>query len=591
MKKNQRLKVLSLIFLFALFSSIGAYSQEQRVTVNLKNASLKKVFSVIEKQTTYRFSYRNAVVDKKNDINISERNVSVPTVLNQVLASRNLEYEIVSSKMIVISEKEIKAQPKEKAVPIISGIVKDDKGEPIIGASVLVKGTTKGTVTDINGHFELNDIPDNSTFIVSYVGYSTQQIPIQGKSSLKIQMTEDTKTVDEVVVVGYGTQKKVNLTGAVSAISNKEISDRKVVQTSLALQGIAPGVTITQRSGQPGLDAGNIRIRGIGTLNNSDPLILVDGVEMDMNTIDASSIESISILKDAASSSIYGSKAANGVILITTKRAASGKFRFSLNSYLTKQSATDLPKKVNAIDHMTLLNEAKVNSGAGTVYSDEEIEKWKKEGPSNRDLYPDTDWQNEILKGGGIQQSHTFTLQGGTDQIKVFASLNYLNQDAIIKNVNYQRLSLRMNTDFIISKTLTTTLDLYVYNQKRRSVASYNSVSSNGSGIGYVFYLMNKLPAVQAAKYSNGLYAEGQNGENPLAFINEGGFTKVVATPITATLSIKWNPIKDLNFKASISPNISYPNTKYFVNTVSTYNADGSSFFYFASKIDIANEL
>lgn len=464
----------------------------------------------------------------------------------------------------------------------ITGTITDENGEPIIGASVKERDTTNGTVTDFDGKFTLN-VNKGAILDISYIGYTAKSIQANGQH-LSITLKEDSRQLDELVVVGYGTQKKVNLTGAVSAIGGKELSKRQVSQSSMALQGAAPGVTITQRSGQPGADGGDIKIRGIGTLNNANPLILVDGIEMGLDNIDVSTIESISVLKDAASASIYGSKAANGVILVTTKRAATGKFAISYSGYLSKQSPTNLPKKLNAIDHMTLLNEAKTNSGAGAVYTPEQIEEWRTKGPSDRDHYPDTDWQKEVLQGSGIQQSHTVTMSGGTDKLKVLASLGYFRQEGIVKNSSYQRIFMRLNTDIAFTKNFSSSLDVFIYNAQNNSVANYNSASFNGTGMGYIFFLMNKLPAVQAARYSNGLYAEGQNGENPVASLNEGGFYKQWQTPITANLSFKWNPTKDFWMDAAFAPSLSYPQSKSFVNKVTTYNLDGSVFSTLPSK-------
>lgn len=579
--------VLCLLTIFCASANVG-YSQVAEISLDLNNVTLKQALDEVKQQSEYSFWYRDKEINlnKKISVRLDRQNINV--VLENLLAGQGLAY-MIDEKHIILYKKTEEAVVGEirQQIKRITGKVVDYKGETIIGANILVKHSeNNGTVTDINGHFSL-DVPANATIQVSYIGYVEQEIKVGNQSDLKIVLQEDSRALDEVVVVGYGTQKKVNLTGAVTAISSEVINKRQVGQASLALQGTAPGVTITQRSGQPGLDEGDIKIRGIGTLNNANPLILVDGIEMGLNSLDVSTIESISVLKDAASASIYGSKAANGVILVTTKRAAEGKFNISYSGYVTKQSPTNMPKKLGAIDHMMLLNESKLNAGAGAVYTEEQIRDWREKGPSDRDHYPDTDWQDAILQGNGIQHNHSLTMTGGTDKLKVLASIGYLGQGGIIKNVDFERISLRLNTDFIFSKYFSSSLDVYLYNSNRNSVAKYNSESSNGSGIGYIFYLMNKLPAVQACQYANGNYAEGQNGENPVASIHKGGFTNEKSTPMMGNLSFKWTPIDDFWMQAAFSPSISYPQSKAFINRVTTYNPDGSVFSTLPSKSNL----
>jgi len=558
----------------------NVYSQTAKMSVNTKDIALTQLFRIIENKSEFLFNYLdNDVKNIKTTVNV--RNGVIDEVMIQALKHTGLTYAVDDRHITIY--KDTQQQPASRK---ITGTVADESGEPVVGASISEKGTSNGTSTDADGRFTLN-VKDNAALQVSYIGYVTQEIAVGTQTSLQITLIEDSRALEEVVVVGYGTQKKVNLTGAVSSVSSETLNKRQVGQTSLALQGLASGVTITQRNGQPGVDGGDIRIRGIGTLNNASPLILVDGLEMGINNLDVNTIESISVLKDAASASIYGSKAANGVILITTKRAQQGKFNISYNSYVAQQSPTNLPEKVNAIDHILLLNESKINSGAGPVYTDEQVENWKNLGATNRDLYPDTDWQKEVLQGSGLQQNHNLTLTGGTEKLRVLASLGYMNQKGIIENVNYERISLRLNTDIIFSKQFSSTLDLYLYNGNRNSIGSYASTSSAGSGIGLVFGMMNKLPAVQAMKYSNGLYAEGQNGDNPVANIHEGGYYKEITTPVSGNISFKWEPSKDFRLQMAFSPSISYPMTQSFIKQVTTYNPNGSVFSTLPSKSNL----
>ncbi len=462
----------------------------------------------------------------------------------------------------------------------ISGKITDQQGLPLSGVSVSVKNNPLlGTTSDEQGNFRLEAASD-AILMVSAVGYLTQEVQAEGPSPLSITLQTDTKGMEEVVVVGYGTTKKVNLTGAVAAISGEELAKRQVSQTSMALQGVAPGVTVTQSTGQPGVDGGTIRIRGIGTLNNSNPLVLVDGVVMSLNAVDVSSIESISVLKDAASSSIYGSRAANGVILITTKRGKSGRFSISYDGYVGKQSPTDQIKTVNGLDHITLLNEAYTNVGLSPLYSEEFINNYKTKKDSEPDLYPDTDWQKEVLTGSGIQTNHVVSLTGGTDRIQFFGSFGYLNQDGIIDNVNFRRYYARLNTNVQISSKLSGSFDVFLVNNDRQSVSQFPGGSGaalgNTTGTALIFGLMNKLPAIQGVKYSNGLWAEGQNGVNPVAIIQDGGFWRETSFPLSGNFSLSYKPFEFLTGKISFAPTYSQPTAKSFVNVIRTYNPNGT---------------
>lgn len=576
-----------LILLICISSSISAFSQ---ISVDAKDQTIRQILRTIERSSEYKFFYNNDLSSLDTRKTFAVTNASIDVALENLFTNTDITYKKEENNLIVLTLKATATNIPNSSDnrTTITGTVLDETGTPVIGANIIVKGTGRGTITDLNGHYSLEASPQD-VLLISYVGYLNQEQTVGNRKVVNVQLVEDLQSIEEVVVIGYGTQKRVNLTGSVASVSSEALAKRQVGQTSLALQGAAPGVTVTQRSGQPGLDAGDIRIRGIGTLNNSNPLILVDGLEMGINSLDVSTIESISVLKDAASSSIYGSKAANGVILITTKRASEGKFNISYNGYLAWQNPTNLPEKVGALEHILMLNESKINAGAGVVYTDEQIKAWSDPG-ANRDIYPDTDWQKEVLKGNGLQHNHSLTMTGGTDKLKVLASIGYLGQNGIIDNVDYERISMRLNTDFVFTKNFSSSLDIYIYNTNRNSVSNYQSNSSNGSGIGYIFFSMNKLPAVQAMRYSNGKYAEGQNGENPVASIYEGGHTNQKSTPITGNLSFKWEPLEDLKLQAAFSPSISYPLYETFIRQVTTYNADGSVFSSLPSKSNLTKE-
>ncbi|HVG15159.1 MAG TPA: SusC/RagA family TonB-linked outer membrane protein, partial [Chitinophagaceae bacterium] len=372
----------------------------------------------------------------------------------------------------------------QSSTVLVMGRVVDENGAGVQDVSVVAKGTNTGTTTGKNGNFSLK-VPNGSTILVfTSIGYISKEAEISGQSNLQVSLQMDASSLGNVVVVGYGTQKKVTLTGAVSSISSKDLAARPVGLLSASLQGLAPGVTVVQNSGRPGGDAGTIRIRGIGTLNNNDPLVLIDGIEGAINSIDPNLVESISVLKDAASSSIYGSRAANGVVLITTKRAKGSQLSVSYNNYIGWQEITNLPKKVSALDHMNLINVAYKNTGRAPLYTDAYIQKYINEGPNNRDLYPDTDWQKLILTGSGLMHNHFVTVNGGGEKVKFLTSLGYFDQQGLYATAGFRRYTFRNNADIKFSDMFDARFDVQLFSA---------TTTESGRGSSSVFNQMNRI--------------------------------------------------------------------------------------------------
>ena len=565
-----RIMRISSFLLFVLIFSLHAInsnSQNARITVRTSNTTLKDVLNTIEKQTDYLFVY-NINVDTNQKVALNTVNQPVKQVLDNLFKEIGLSY-VLEGSYIVVSKSETEQQKK-----FVTGTVLDMNGEPIIGANIIEKGTTNGIITDINGKFSLQ-VPSDAVLQISYIGYNTREVAVNDQSSITIKLAEDTQTIEEVVVVGYGVQKRENLTGAVSAIMGDDLMKRPVGQTSVALQGIAPGVTITQQSGQPGQDAGTIRIRGIGTLNDSNPLVLVDGTAMDLNSVDPNIIESISVLKDAASSSIYGSRAANGVILITTKRAKNKEFSVSYNGYAGWQTPTDLPDKVNAIDHMVMLNEAYKNVGRSPLYTDQYIQEYREKGPSDRDHYPDVDWQKAVYNKYAFQQNHFFTLNGGTEKMKLLAAIGYYDQQGITPNTDYNRFTVRLNSDMQFTRRFSAKLDMYL---------KYNTQKTPGRGIYDVIYWINRTPSIYPDVLSNGKYAVGWDGDNVLAFAKDGGFAKTKTPSASINMALSYQFTDFLKADVSYTPIYNNNITSTYNKSVNTYYADGELAYSKPSK-------
>ena len=396
---------------------------------------------------------------------------------------------------------------------ICKGLVKDATGESVIGASVVVKGTTNGTITDFDGNFSLDGIKKGDVIVISYVGYQTQEIKWNG-SPLNVILKEDSKTLSEVVVVGYGTQKKANLSGSVAMVDSKELENRPIQNVSSGLQGLMPGVAITETNGAPGQDAGKIRVRGIGTLNEAGPYILVDGIETGtLSAVDPNDIESISVLKDAASAAIYGSKAANGVVLITTKRGKTGQTKISYSGYLSFQNATNMIERMGSYEYASLLNQALEAEGMSKRFNDTELQKFK---DGNDPLYPDTDWYDLAYKTG-VQHRHNVNINGGSENVKYMASLGYLNQTGILPNAGREQFNARTNLDMKINKRLSARMNLsFIKNDYSDASSAYYGGSSD-----QIIRQLNLIAPWIVARYDDGTWGTISDG-SPIAWLDSG---------------------------------------------------------------------
>lgn len=396
----------------------------------------------------------------------------------------------------------------------ISGIVKDATGEPIIGANVVVKGTTNGTITGIDGDYTIQ-AADNAILVISYIGYKTQEIPVKGKTAVNATLPEDTETLEEVVVVGYGTQKKVNLSGSITSVNVSEMAEsRPLTNISTALAGTAPGVQITSSNNIPSNNGdADIKVRGQGTLNNSSPLVIIDGVEGSMNSVTPQDVETVTVLKDAASSAIYGSRAANGVILITTKQGKSGKMKLDYTGYVSFQTL-DKPYEVvsNYADYMEYLNEGMHNSNKPKPFSQNVIDLWRShENDPTPYAYPNSDIFD--VYETGVSQQHNISASGGSEKITYYTSFNYLNNPGILENCGYERFSLRANVDSQVKDWLKIGINLSGY------TASTTPVSENIDDI-YLYGLTGGNPGIAYKDDQDRLGINANNEDDPQNAIN-----------------------------------------------------------------------
>lgn len=450
MNKHAKLKQFTLLSLLFFFY-VHVFAQEKRVTIDMENASLREIFNSIEKQTTYRFSYRDVVVDTLKNISISKANVSVSSILEEALAGRNLDFNIVSPKSIVISDKQKVSSDDENQLKHVLGVVRDVNGESVIGTNVIEKGTANGIITDIDGKFALN-VKKNATLHISYIGYASQEVPVKNQSNFTITLFEDLQALEEIVIVSYGTQKKRDMTGSIASVKADALADLPVGQIGQKLQGQVAGVQINQSTGVPGQGIA-FRIRGAVSINNSSqPLIVVDGfpISAGLNNINPDEIESFTVLKDAAATALYGSRAGNGVILITTKRGKKGKLNVKLQANVGVQT-------LNGLKDMDVMN-AREFAQYKKEYFEDAI-KWGKRNPTlgvpaqyqNPEQYGEgTNWYKELTQNA-LTQNYSLGLSGGTDAIATAATFGYFKQEGVVKNSGFERITLRTNNDFKVN--------------------------------------------------------------------------------------------------------------------------------------------
>lgn len=433
----------------------------------------------------------------------------------------------------------------------VKGKVTDNQGQALPGATIQVLGTTVGTISDNNGSYTIPVANGNAVLQFTFVGFTSQKVTVGNQTSINVSLKEDTQNIEDVVVVGYGTQKKATLTGAVSVVSGDNLIKRTMPSLSTALQGLMPGVTVQQTSGEPGADGANIRIRGIGSINSSTfPLVLVDGIEMDLNQIDMNTVESVSVLKDGASAAIYGSRASNGVILITTKRGKEGKVKVNFTSSYSIQAPTNMPEVVKAADYLQAELDAMDNAGI-TVSPDTRAAKLKliqdqrTLKPDNWNRY-DTDWRKATVADNAGMQNHNLSLSGGGKDIRYFASVAYLNQDGLIANNNFNRLNVRTNTDANILPWMKLSNEI-VYRESRQVTPN---ISTPRSIINKSLYM---LPTLSAVKELDGNWGFGKNGDNPTANAEASGTSSTSRPEFLINTTLTLTPVKDLEILAQYS--------------------------------------
>ena len=530
---RKSLNIMRCVILFILLGTLQSfanlsYSQSVKLSLNMENTTIQEVLATIEQKSGFYFTYNLEQVKVTRKVTVNFKDKTIPEVLNELFAKENIHY-VINDKHIALykgNERQVTLQTKKN----IKGVVTDKNGEPIPGVNIIEKGNpTNGTITDVDGNFALS-VSGNSVLVASYIGYNRIEIQVKDRSVVDITLSEDTQALEEVVVVGYSTQKKVNLTGSVSTVNFEEMSSRPVTDASQALSSASPGLQIMQSSGQPNAESFSYNIRGVGTLNSSSPLILVDGMEQSISMVNPSDIANVSILKDAASCAIYGNRGANGVILITTKNGTEGKISVTYDGTVSYNEPFKIVHTISDyVLYMKLMNESSNNLGNSDMFSQSSIDLWEAakadpngisaSGYPNYVAYPNTDWWDEIYTKQWMQK-HTISLNGKEKKTGYSMSFSYIDNPGIMKNTGYNRYMGRVNlysdiTDWLRVGTRTSGN----VTDQEVSVTSYNGSSHINS--------MNTEKMVPCIyPYYDGKYEEDPQSHNGLWDNVLNGFDK-----------------------------------------------------------------
>lgn len=441
--------------------------------------------------------------------------------------------------------------------PSVSGVVLDQNKLPVVGASVLVKGTKNSTVTDFDGNFSINLGQGEKIIQISSIGFAAQEVNVTAGAKINVTLKEDVSKLNEVVVVGYGTQKVKDITGSVSVLDGAAIEAKKTVQVSNALQGSIPGVFVSRSSGRPGSSA-TILIRGVTSLGDSSPLVLVDGVPGNIDDVNADDIQSMSVLKDAAAAAIYGSRAAAGVILITTKRAKEGKATLSYSVDSGFQLLGRLPEFADATTYMTYNNQIRINDGQTPLYTQDFINNYYANNALNPDAYPNTNWNKSYFKNSALQTRHSLSMSIGSEKLKSNASINWIEQGSLTPNNNYKRLNLRLNNNYAFTEKVSGIFDVnYKRTIKRGPSQSTDDV-----------YSVYRIAPIWDDYYQDGRYAPGRNGENPVATAIAGGNVDGEFNVLGGRMGLEFEPIKRLKIRAIVAPTIGFDRETNFKKVV-----------------------
>jgi len=541
------------ILLLVIISSLQGFSKgysQDKISIKLRNVSLATALKEIGKKSEYRFLYSDAAISGfDNKVNVDANDASINQVVSQVLANSDLSFKVANANLVIITK------PVAIAVTV-KGKVTDSKGQPMPGVTVFEKSNpVNATVTDGDGNYSISVADRTSVVVIRYVGFVSQELAVGTQTTINASLVEENATLTEVVVVGYGSQKKASVTGAISSVKGGELLQAPVPNISNSILGRVSGVVARQSNGgQPG-SAGNsnIQIRGVNTTGNNAPLIVVDNViRNNINQVDPAAIETVSILKDAAATAPYGLGGANGVILITTKQGKTGAPTISLSSYYGIQNGTYLPDVLTVEDYMRLVNEASKNGGGAQIHSDDKINTWDANSKTDPDRFPRNN-PTDIIKKNAPMQNHNIQVSGGTDRLKYYTNLGFFFQEGMFPQIGYTRYSYNSNLEAKVTNTTTFQLAINGTSELDRGL-------DPGHGPTNLLRSTYKYIPMDPYKFTNGFWG-ASNGLSPYATLQAGGYSKSNFDQQLMTVSIDQKlPIKGLSIKGVVSYD---PNTQY----------------------------
>lgn len=566
---------IAFIFLFIFISGMFATeAQNARISLN-QTAQVSDLINIIENRTDYLFVYDKNEIDLNRKVSVNVQNETVAKILRTIFRNTDIVYAMQGNNIVLM--KKAPAQPVNQQQTVrIHGIVKDENGDPLAGVNVMIKGTSNGTITGIDGRFSLTAEPENMLQF-SYIGYMNQFIKVGDKTSFDIVMKENAEALEEVVVVGFGTQKKVNLSGSVAAVDMNTLAEsRPVTNVSNALAGLAAGLQVTSSSNRPGDDNASILIRGKGTLNNSSPLVIIDGMEGEMNSLNVHDIEHISVLKDASSAAIYGSRAANGVILITTKTGKEGKLKVSYNGYVAFQSIRPgvLDPVSNYADYMEYINSGYDNSDQALPYSQPTISAWRNDNGQNPLKYPNTNWIEDAFSSG-LGTNHTLSMSGGTEKIQFYGAFGYFDNPGVLENAGYRKYNARTNINAQLTSWLKMGMNVSGFVGKADPGNAGQSATEAGEQANVGAFTWGWATSPAMILRHDGRYGGIQNAEDDVSESSNNVLKALNSTKgenttrnIKSRFYITLQPIKDL----SVTGSYSYEYTEQGIKTIPVFH-------------------
>ncbi|MBO4428258.1 MAG: TonB-dependent receptor [Bacteroidales bacterium] len=469
-------KTIKKIALFALLLC-PLVLKGQEVSVSLRSVPVSRAISEIQKASGYSIVVKSDGLDLNRQISLTVDNEGIQSVLTKVFEGQQVEIS-VSGKNVFVTKKASQVTSQSVENQIVRGVVLDESGMPLMSAVVQVKGRAgQGVITNLDGEYQ-TEAGASDVLVISFIGYKTQEIPVDGRKRIDIAMEPDSQFLEATVVIGYGVQKKVNLSGSVSAVNLEEAGEnRALTNLSAGLQGVAAGLLAQQSSGEPGADEASITIRGLGTLNNSAPLVVIDGVIGSMNDVNPNDVATMSVLKDAASSAIYGSRAANGVILITTKSGKEGQSKIIYNGKAGWQRvAMPIDVVSDYVTYMKTINQASANAGSVKPYSEDIIDEWRRNTGKN-EIYCNTDWFDEVFRPSFLQE-HNLQASGGNKSVNYLVSIGYLQNEGTMEGTGYKRYSVRANIGADVTKWLRLTANVNGYYGRKNAIEVSNAMAS-----------------------------------------------------------------------------------------------------------------